>query len=121
MVTQVNATAYAGSGWSETYTLTNPDNTPINLTGLTFVLSIRPDVTNTATPALVSVTSAGATAQGSVTITPLTGTVAVTLTPAATTLLADDTWPYALWSSPGTSAALAWVAGKFTSSLVAGP
>jgi hypothetical protein len=67
------------------------------------------------------VSSTGSTSQGSITITPLTGMVTVLLTPAATTLLGTGIYPYALWASPGTSAANLWVEGNMASQLAAVP
>jgi hypothetical protein len=113
-------TTAAGSQWQQTFTLTNPDGTPINLTGLTWEFVIRPTVQDAAVPPLVSVTTTP-TSQGSITVTPLTGIVTVTLTPAATTLLGKGQRPHALWSNPGTPTAITWVAGNFTTQLVANP
>jgi hypothetical protein len=115
----VNAYNAAGSVWAETYNLTQPDGTPIDLTGLTFTFSIRPNLKSQTTSALVQVTSAGSNAQGSITVTPLAGTVAVSLTPAATLLLGDNQYAYTLWSNPDTTTSIAWVAGAFVSHLVA--
>lgn len=111
----------AGGQWTETYTLTDNSGNPINLTGLTFTLVVRPTVTNLTEPALVSVNSTAPTSQGSITITPLTGVVAVVLTPAATTVLSAGVYPYGLWSSAGTSTATPWVTGNMTSQLIAIP
>lgn len=119
MALQVTTTAFAGSVWAETYTLTNPDGTPIDLTGLVFEFVIRPNTSDTTSPALVQVTSSSSNAQGGIAVTPLAGTVAVTLTPAATALLKQGARPYTLWSQPGTSSAVAWVTGTFNSMLVA--
>lgn len=111
----------ASGVWNETYTLTDNLGNPINLTGLTFEFVVRQTVTNTAEPALISVSSSGSTSQGGITITPLTGVVAVSLTPAATAVLGAGVYPYGLWSSPGTSTATPWVTGNMTSKLVAVP
>lgn len=117
---QTNATAIAGSVWTTTYTLTQtPGGAPIDLTGLTFELAIRPTVADHTTPALVQVSSSASNAQGSITLTPTSGIVAVSLTPAATTTLGDGIYPYTLWSNPGTSTAVAWVLGSFICHLTA--
>lgn len=117
---QVNATAYAGFVWSETYTLTQtPGGPPIDLTGLVFELVIRPTVQDKTSPALVQVSSSASNAQGSITVTPLTGVVAVDLTPAATLLLGQGARPYTLLSNPNTGTDAAWVEGIFTSKLIA--
>ena len=119
---QVTATANAGSAWSQTYTITQtPGGPPVDLTGWTFELVIRPSSSDLTSPALVQVTSAQSSAQGSITITPETGTVAVVLTPAATMILGQGARPYALWSGPGTDAATVWVDGTIVSRLVPVP
>lgn len=111
----------AGGQWTYTYPLTDNNGNPINLTGIPFEFVVRPTATNTTEPALISVSSTAPNSQGSITITPLSGLVAVTLTPAATLLLPAGTYPYALWSSPGTSTAAPWFIGNMTSQAVALP
>lgn len=118
---QVPAYVDADGSWSETYTLTDNLGNPLNLTGYTFQFVVRPTVTNTNEPALISVISTGSTSQGSVTITPLTGVVTVVLTPAATVVLGQGVYPYALWSNPGTSTQTPWVKGNMSAELVAVP
>lgn len=117
--TQVQFSTAAGSLWRQTFTLTNADGTAIDLTGMAWEFVIRPNVTDTTVPALVSVTTT-ATAQGQIDVTPLTGTVTVTLNPAATTLLDVGSRPHALWSNPGTVTATVWAEGRFNTQLVAG-
>lgn len=114
--------AVAGSAWSRTYTLRQtPGGPPIDLTGLIFRFVIRPSVTDSTSPAAVSVDSTTSTAQGSITVTPLTGVVFVQLKPAATRLLSRSSWPFALWSNPGTDTELIWDDGTFSTSLAAQP
>jgi hypothetical protein len=114
----VNFAVAAGSQWRQTFTLTDANGDPIDLTGLAWEFVIRPEVTNTTSPALVQVTTTSSS-QGQIDVTPLTGTVTVTLTPAATTLLGRGTRPYALWSNPGQTSATTWAAGTFNTQLVA--
>src|SRR5579859_6415666 len=100
MPVQASATAYAGSVWDQTYTLTQtPNGPPIDLTGLVFSFVIRPSLVDTTSPALVQVSSSGSNAQGSVTVTPTAGIVTVNLTPAATRLLGAGERYYTLWSN----------------------
>lgn len=115
------AYATSGSAWTWTYPLTDSSGNPLNLTGLTFEFVVRPTVTNTVEPGLISVSSTASNSQGSITITPLAGLVTVTLTPAATSLLQDGVYPYGLWSSPGTSTATIWYDGNMTANLAALP
>jgi hypothetical protein len=117
---QVQFATAAGSLWRQTFTLTNDDGSPIDLTGMAWEFVIRPNVTDATVPGLVTVTTTG-TAQGQIDVTPLTGTVTVTLTPAATTLLGTGSRPHALWSNPGTATATVWAEGRFNTQLVAGP
>lgn len=118
--TQVSFCAAAGSLWRQTFTLTNADGSPIDLTGMAWEFVIRPDSTDATIPALVQVTTTSST-QGQITVTALQGMVTVTLTPAATSLLGHGARPYALWSNPGTDSATAWAAGTFSTQLVANP
>jgi hypothetical protein len=120
---QVTANATVDSVWTQQYTFTQtPNGPPIDLTGLTFQLSIRPNVADTTAPALVSVNSTAPTAQGSVTITPTAGIVFVQLTPAATLLLGEGSHVYGLWSQPNnTTSQTAWVRGPFITTLAAQP
>lgn len=117
---QWNTSTPAGSQWVQTFQLQNDDGTPVNITGWTWELVIRPNVTDTATPALVQVTTT-VSAQGYITTNTATGTVTVVLNPAATSLLGKGARPHALWSQPGTTQAVAWVEGVFNSQLVAIP
>lgn len=123
MVTTVNETAVINSSWSRTYNLTQYPNGPaIDLTGMVFEFVVRPNITDTTSPALVQLSSSGSTTQGTITITPTSGIVAVNLTPAATLLLArTNIAAYALWSQPGTSTQTMWVEGEFLVQQVAGP
>jgi len=117
---QWNASSPAGSQWSQAFTLQNDDGTPVNVTGWTWEFVIRPTVADMTSPALVQVTTT-VNAQGYITVDTVTATVMVVLNPAATTLLGKGARPYALWSQPGTSLALAWVEGVFNSQLIANP
>jgi hypothetical protein len=92
----------------------------VNVTGWTWEFVIRPTVSDTASPALVQVTTT-VSAQGYITVNTVTATVMVVLNPAATSLLGKGARPYALWSNPGTTTATAWVDGVFNSQLVASP
>jgi hypothetical protein len=116
--TQVQFATAAGSQWRQTFTLTNADGSPIDLTGMAWEFVVRPNVTDATVPALVSVTTTG-TAQGQIDVTPLAGTVTVTLTPAATTLLGNGSRPHALWSNPDTDTQTVWAEGRFNTQLVA--
>lgn len=113
---QANAQAAARGEWVQGYTLTNDDGTPVDLTGATFEFVIRSAVTDLTEPALVSIT-ATETAQGYLTVTG--NVVLVSVYPAATTLLGQGAWPYALWMNPGTTTATPIVEGTFYSGLVA--
>jgi hypothetical protein len=115
---QWNAFTPAGSQWIQAFTLQNDDGTPVNIAGWTWEFVIRPNTTDTASPALVQVTTTSS-AQGYITVDTVTGTVTVVLNPAATALLSKGARPYTLWSNPGTTTALAWVDGTFNSQLVA--
>jgi hypothetical protein len=110
--------AAAGSGWSQAFTMRGDDGRPLDLTGLTWELVIRPSVTDTATPALVQVSTTPST-QGYITVDPATATVLAVLAPAATALLGKDARPYALWSNPHTTTAQCWVQGIFHTQAVA--
>ena len=115
---QWNTTAAAGSQWSQVFQMQNDDGTPVDLAGLTWEFVIRPTVSDTASPALVQVTTT-VNAQGYITVNTVTGTVTVVLNPAATSLLGKGARPYTLWSQPGTNTAVAWVDGVFNTQLVA--
>lgn len=117
MTTQANAVAFAGSQWREIYTFTN-NGVAIDLTGLTWKFVIRPNVTDTTSPALVAVTTT-ANAQGQIVVTPVAGIVTVTLTPATITMLGKGARPYALRSDPGLTTETLWVEGTFNSQLAA--
>lgn len=117
---QWNASSPAGSQWSQSFQLVNDDGTPVNVTGWTWEFVIRPTVADTASPALVQVTTT-VSAQGYITVNTTTATVMVVLNPAATSLLGKGAKPYALWSNPGTTTATAWVEGTFNSQLIATP
>jgi len=115
---QWNTTAAAGSQWAQAFQLVNDDGTPVNVTGWTWEFVIRPTVNDTASPALVQVTTT-VSAQGYITVDTVTATVMVVLNPAATALLGKGARPYTLWSNPGTTQAVAWVDGIFNTQLVA--
>lgn len=115
---QWNTTTPAGSQWAQAFQLQNDDGTPVDITGWTWEFVIRPTVVDTASPALVQVTTT-VTAQGYITVNISTATVIVVLAPAATALLGKGARPYALWSQPGTTQATAWVEGAFNTQLVA--
>ena len=112
---QVNFSTAAGSQWVQTFQFAGVD-----ITGLTWEFVIRPNVTDTAQPALIEVTTS-ATAQGQITVDTTAKTVQVVLTPAATTPLGKGARPYALWSNPGSATATAWCEGVFNTSLVPTP
>lgn len=123
MTLQWNTDAAAGSLWQRQFTFyVNGDGGPlIDLTGLTWEFVIRPDVTDTTSPALISVTTTPS-AQGSITVDLPRSTLTVTLTPAATALLKKGAYPLALWSAPAdTSTRTLWVSGMFNSVLAALP
>lgn len=103
----------------QTFTFKNDGNL-LDLTGLTWEFVIRPTVTDTAATPLVKVTTT-VTAQGQIVVDLPTATVTVTLNPAATTLLGRGARPHALWSNPGTTTEVCWLAGNFNSQLVAAP
>lgn len=117
---QWNASGPAGSQWTQAFQLVNDDGTPVNITGWTWEFVIRPTVVDTASPALVQV-STTVNSQGYITVDTTTATVMVVLNPAATSPLGKGARPYALWSQPGTTAATAWVEGVFNSQLIAAP
>lgn len=118
--TTANFATAAGSLWRQTFTLTDSDGTPIDLTGLAWEFVIRPTATDTTTPALVAVTTTPSS-QGQIDVVPLTGSVTVTLTSAATTPLGKGARPYALWSSPGGGTQTTWAQGVFNTLIVAQP
>lgn len=115
---QWNASTPARSQWAQSFTLQNDDGTPVNTSGWTWEFVIREHVTDTASPALVQVSTTVNT-QGYITANTATGTVTVVLNPAATALLGKGARPYTLWSNPGTTQALAWVDGTFNTQLIA--
>lgn len=115
---QLTAYSAASSQWTAGYTLTNDDSTPMDLSTATFEMVIRPNTSNTAQPATVVVTTTPG-AQGYITITGNTALVVVE--PAATALLGQGPWAYALWLNPGTPNATDLVSGTFFSQLVAVP
>lgn len=116
---QLNASTAAAGQWATTYGLLNDDNTIMSIAGKTFEFVIRPNVADATEPALVAVSSTGATAQGNITVNVAAGTVQVVLNPAATTILGDGARPYALWMDPGGFDATPLVAGTFFTKLIA--
>lgn len=118
---QWNATLAAGSQWPQSFTMLDDDTgQPLNLTGLAWEFVIRPNVTDTANPALVQVTTA-ATAQGYVTVDLVNAVVQVVLTGPATALLANLSCPYALWSNPGQPDRTCWAEGRINAALISQP
>jgi hypothetical protein len=108
-VPQYNVTASAGSQWSESFTFTGTD-----LTNRTIRLVIRPSVTDTTSPAEVSIDSTAANGQGSITITTSTSTVLVVVNPSAVTALAAaGGGVYTLWMDPGLADQTGLVTGAF--------
>lgn len=89
-----------------------------NITGATFEFVIRPNSSDTASPALVAVSSAASTVQGYITVTVATATLLVVLSPTATALLGQSAFPYALWMNPGTASATDLVTGTSFCTLV---
>lgn len=116
---QLQANTAAGSQWVQSYVLQNDDGTAMNITGKVFEFVIRPNVSDTAEPAMVAVNSTAATAQGYITVTMATSTVQVVLSPTATTLLGQGARPYTLWMDNGQSDATALVVGTFFSTQIA--
>lgn len=115
---QWNAVAAAGSLWAQTFMFLNGDGARMDLTGLDWEFVIRPGVTDTADPPLVRVTTAPGD-QGEIVVDVEAAIVTVTLTPEVTVLLGTGARPHALWSQPGTTSSICWVAGTFNSVLVA--
>lgn len=115
---QWNASSPAGSQWAQAFQLVNDDGTPVNVTGWTWEFVIRPNVADTASPALVQVTTT-VSAQGYITVDTATATVMVVLNPAATAPLGKNSRPFTLWSNPGTTTATAWVEGRFNTQIIA--
>lgn len=114
---QANTTSAAGGQWTVGYTLTDDNNVPLDLTGATFEFVVRTALTDTAEPALVSIT-ATETSQGYLAVSG--NTVLVVIYPPATALLGRNAWPYALWMNPGSpTTAVPLVEGTFYSGLVA--
>lgn len=112
--------AVAGSQWSRGYDYTDAvTGLPLDLSTYTFVLTIRPSVADAAQPPLIRVTSAGETPQGRIDVSG--GQVSVFVYGAATTLLGQGSYAYALWSEPSVSGTEADVYGVFYSSLVSAP
>lgn len=119
MTLQWNTDAAAGSLWRRQFTFyVNGDGGPlIDLTGLTWEFVVRPNTTDTTSPALISVTTTPS-AQGSITVDLPTSTLTVTLTPAATAPLKKTGYFLALWSAPAdTSTRTLWVSGAFNAFL----
>ena len=118
---QVQINVAAGSQWSQGYQLQNDDSSPFNITGMTFEFVIRPNTSNAAEPAMVSVNSTASSAQGYITVTVETATLLVVLSPTATELLGQSANPYSLWMNPGTSSQTDLVQGTSFCVLVALP
>jgi len=119
--TQVNIFVVSGSMWDEGYQLLDdpPDPTPMNITGKTFKLAIRPTVTDAAPSPLITVSSQVATAQGYITVDTGTSSLLVVLSPTATALLGHGARPYTLWMDPGLTTATDLVNGTCYSTLAA--
>ena len=116
-----NTTVTPGAAWRLTVACRDDYENPLPLATKTLSLVIRPSTADATQPALVKVTSAGATAQGSVTVDPTAGLVSVVVLPAATILLAGQpTWAYGLWENPASDAD-PLVAGMLTTLPVALP
>lgn len=116
----VNVVAAVGSVWSYTYTITNADGTPANITTKTFEFAIRRSVYDTGTP-LVSVNSSSSTSLGTIVVNTATAAVQVNLTPAATLAIKNGGGPYTLWMDPNLSDATAVVVGQFYCNPVTNP
>jgi len=111
-----------GAQWNTTWTLTNADLTPMNITGKIFEFVIRASPQDLTAPAPVTVTSSASTAQGTIVVNTTAATVQIILNPVATSLLVQVTsWVHALWMDPGLSTATAMVEGAFVVSPVAAP
>lgn len=118
---QVQINVAAGSQWSQGYQLQNDDGSIFNITGMAFEFVIRPNASNVAEPAMVSVNSTASSAQGYITVTVETATLLVVLSPTATALLGQSVNPYSLWMNPGTSSQTDLVQGASFCVLVALP
>lgn len=110
-----NTTTAAGSQWVQTFTFPDTD-----LSGLDWEFVVRPSAADTTDPPLIRVTTTNG-AQGQITVDLVASTVQVVITATATEPLGQANQEHALWSSPGTAAALAWVSGAFNTVLVAAP
>ncbi len=116
---QLQINLAAGSQWTQGYQLQNDDGTPMDISGFTFEMVIRPSASDHTEAALVAVNSTTSNAQGSITVDVDTATLLVVLSPTATTLLGQGANVYALWMDPGDSDATALVVGICFSQLIA--
>lgn len=114
---QTNFATAAGSLWRQTLKISDEAG-PIDLTGLAWEFVLRPNVTDTAAPAMVTVTTTPSS-QGQIDVTPAEGIVTITLTRAATGPLKQGSWAHALWSNPDTDTQICWCEGRFNTQLVA--
>lgn len=78
------ANATAGSQWVTSFTLTNDDETLMNIVGKSFEFVVRASATDTSPTPLAKVTSSAATAAGYITATAATSSLQVVLSPTAT-------------------------------------
>lgn len=118
----VRESAVAKSGWQRQYAFTQtPGGPPIDLTGLTWTLTVRVSEADETPGGLVSISSTASTSMGSIAVTPVSGIVLATLLPAATLLLGLSSNAYGLWSDPNTATQQLWVRGPFDTTLAALP
>lgn len=116
-----DTTITPGSAWPVFIACRDNDGRPMNLTGKTVELVIRPSTADTAQPPLIKVTTTPG-AQGSVTVDTVAGTVAVLVYAPATALLAaGSTYAYALWTNPGLNDETGLLEGDLYANPIAAP
>lgn len=103
--------ASRASVWDSTFIFQNDNETPMDITGRTFELVVRPDVNDTAPTPLIKVSSAGATAQGFMVIDLMNSSVLVVVSPTANSINAGGY--FTLWMDPGLTTQTAMVQGPY--------
>ena len=114
-------TVPVGAQWKYSFGFTDDDGTRLDISTYTWRFTIRPSTSDETSPALITVSSTGATGQGYITATPATSSIQVVLAPAATALLTGTAYVFALWMDPGLSDATPWLSGPCYPEPVAAP
>jgi len=119
--TRWDTTITSGSAWPVFIACRDNNGQPMNLTGKTVELVIRPSTADTTQPPLIKVTTTPS-AQGYVTVDTVAGTVAALVYATATALLTPNTtYAHALWTNPGLSDETALLEGDLFAAPIAAP